>query len=140
MSMYASSETLTAARKTPGRLATLLTIVVFFSTQLGGAELGSVVGEVYDTRTKQSLSGARVSVAGSDLVASTDSDGRFRLNGIPTGSQTVTVTYLGAKPASEVVVVTEGQTKTISVGLGTDAVQLEAFVVSSFSGPQVQAL
>ena len=140
MQTYALSATITQAANFIKRHGFLLAMGLFFYPLLGAAESGSVVGEVFDAKTKQSLPGARVSIEGSDTVVSTDSEGRFRLNGIPAGSRTVTVSYLGASPTSETVLVTAGQTKELSVGLGRDTVQLEAFVVSSFAGPQVQAL
>jgi len=56
---------------------------------------GVVSGRVLDGVTKAALPGAEVTVEGTQLKTSTDRDGDFRIAGVPAGTRTLIVTYLG---------------------------------------------
>lgn len=104
------------------------------------AESGVVSGDVFDARTKQALSGARVALAGTELLATTGLDGRFRIAAVPAGSHTLRVTYLGADAVERRVDVPAGGLREVSLGVSIGFVKLEALIVSSFAGPRLQAL
>jgi len=104
------------------------------------AESGVVSGDVFDARTKQALSGARVALAGTELLATTGLDGRFRIAAVPAGSHTLRVAYLGADPVERRVDVPAGGLREVSLGVSIGVVKLEALIVSSYAGPQLQAL
>lgn len=55
----------------------------------------TVTGTVKDESTQQPLSGANVQVAQSFQGAFTDQQGKFKLSGIPSGRQTLIISYLG---------------------------------------------
>ena len=59
------------------------------------ASTGSITGEVIDADTHQSLVGANVIIAGTELGAACNSVGRFSVLNIPVGSYTVTVSMIG---------------------------------------------
>lgn len=56
---------------------------------------GGIYGRVKNAATEQYLTNARVSVAGTDIVAFTDETGTYRLVGVPDGLQTVVVVFTG---------------------------------------------
>ncbi|MSU51420.1 MAG: TonB-dependent receptor [Opitutus sp.] len=106
----------------------------------GAAAGGTVVGTVFDARTNQNLAGARISIAGTDLVVTTDLDGRFRFSEVPLGPRTIVVSYLGAERSDQTIEVTAQSAREIAIGVRTDVVKMGKFVVSSYAGPQMQAL
>ncbi len=98
---------------------------------------GTIIGRVFNPATGEYVSSAEVRVAGTGLVAVTQSDGSYRLPGVPAGAATLTVTYTGSKAEPLAVAVGAGQTVTrdfeltTSGGRAGDVHKLGAFVVSS---------
>ena len=68
---------------------------IFLFTTILHASTGSITGEVIDADTHQPLIGANVIIAGTDLGAACNSEGRFSVFNIPVGSYTVTVSMIG---------------------------------------------
>src|SRR5262245_2725156 len=56
---------------------------------------GVIEGRVVDSTTGNALAGALVFVTETSAQTTTDREGAFRLAGVPAGSHTVVVTYLG---------------------------------------------
>ncbi|MCH8568257.1 MAG: TonB-dependent receptor [Balneolales bacterium] len=56
---------------------------------------GSISGRVTDARSGEPLIAANVGVEGSSLGASTDADGFYTIQGIPTGTVVLVATYVG---------------------------------------------
>jgi hypothetical protein len=84
------------------------------------AQTQVVKGTVKDADTQMTLPGATVLLVGSDPVvgATTDMDGRFRLEAVPFGRQALQVSYIGYKPASiPNVLVTAGKEVVIDIAL-----------------------
>lgn len=88
------------------RIWIVIGILILLAIMLGGVNLwrskaftllkgtGTVVGEVVDEASEPLR--AYVFVLGTDLEAQTDANGRFELNDVPAGPQTVVVAYMGA--------------------------------------------
>ena len=55
----------------------------------------TITGIVTDARNKQPIPGASVIVVGTRLGAPTGADGRYRITGVPNGSQTVSARRIG---------------------------------------------
>lgn len=75
---------------------------VFLPAILSAQQFTQVIrGQVVDKQSQFSLPGATVVVANTDPVigTTTDADGRFRLEGVPVGRQTIQVTFIGYEPA-----------------------------------------
>lgn len=58
----------------------------------------SLNGRVIDKKTREALPFATILVSGIDMVAATNTDGKFSLLNIPSDTLTLTVTYLGYMP------------------------------------------
>jgi TonB-dependent receptor len=81
---------------------------------------GVIAGRVLDGETKEPLPGARVTLEGHVVVASTDRTGAFRLAGVPAGAHILIVSYLGRPGERAAVTVTAGQTLTLEVAMRPD--------------------
>jgi TonB-dependent receptor len=71
---------------------------------------GAIVGTVVDDRGNP-LVGAEITIANAGgLATKTDEQGRYRLTGVPTGSQTVIATYLSTSADTRAVTIESGKT------------------------------
>ena len=93
---------------------------------------GTLVGVVVDGDLGETLIGASVAVEGTALGAVTDLDGRFEIRGVPAGTHTLVVSYIGYTTKRVTgVALAAGQTRTVDVTLGADEVGLDEFVVET---------
>jgi len=76
----------------------------FFITSLialptiSNAQLSQTIkGRVIDQQNKVGLPGANVVIEGSDLGSATDTEGSFRITGVPIGRYNIKVMYMGYK-------------------------------------------
>src|ERR1700743_1263398 len=56
-----------------------------------------ITGKIIDANTKEELIGATISVKGTTTATTTSLDGSFKLT-VPTGTTTVSITYVGYIP------------------------------------------
>src|SRR5262249_51261667 len=82
---------------------------------------GNIEGRVVDAATGDALPGAKIVVLGTAAETSTDRDGVFRLAGVPVGSQTLVITYLGRRDGTPAVDVTAGTTRRLDVRMSAAA-------------------
>lgn len=101
---------------------------------------GTLTGVVHDRSTAGFLIGAEVSVAGTNLMTSTERDGTFTLAGVPVGLQTVEVSYLGRQSKSVQVTITSGAITRTTVDLGEEVMTMEAMTVESVREGQSRAI
>jgi len=105
------------------------------------AATGTIIGRVFHPATGEYVSSAEVRVAGTELVAVTQSDGTYRLPGVPAGTAVLTVVYTGTTSEKATLSIAPGQTVTRDFdlasastgprGAASDIHKLGAFVVSS---------
>jgi TonB-dependent receptor len=99
---------------------------------------GTITGRVQNAVTGRFLANARVSVAGTTLTTLSDPFGFYRLSGVPSGPVTLEIFYTGLDPlhvplqltASATLVHDATLTSASRYGQGTEAVQLDVFVVA----------
>lgn len=106
---------------------------------------GSVEGRVFNPTTGTGLANARVRVATAGAEVLTDATGNYRLTGLPAGSATVSVSYLGFPPQDVTVAVRpEGPTvrdiELSARGSMGETVRLDAFTVVADREMSAQAL
>jgi TonB-dependent receptor len=94
------------------------------------AQTGNISGTVTDSSQRGALIGARVTVDGVAVTATTDEAGRYLLLHIPNGQAKVIVTYLGLEPETKEVTVTSGATSTLDFALRPASVN-QAITVSA---------
>jgi len=117
---------------------TLLLLSILLALALPGQELraqdtGSVQGQVVDS-TGGPLPGVLVRVQGIDRSTLTDEDGRYLLRGLPTGSRTLQISYLGYESASFEVDVRAGEITVRDVTLQGQPVEVEGITVEAQRG------
>lgn len=114
----------------------LLALPLFSAALLAQGPAGRITGVVTDSSSSRPLSGATVSVAGTRLGASTNEEGAFTINGVPSGVHTLDVRRLGFKAITRPgVTVTEGGSATVNIALPAIALSLEAIVTTGVVDP-----
>lgn len=93
---------------------------------------GTLTGEVRDAETKSPLIGANVMVLTTEYGAATDSTGEFVVHGLPVGSYTLRVTYIGYKSLMKTDVIIKPDRRTdVIAELQSAPLQSEALTVTS---------
>jgi TonB-dependent receptor len=99
---------------------------------------GIIEGRVFNPLTGEYIRDAEVRVEGTEIVAISARDGRYRLVNVPAGNVTVAVSYTGYRTASATLAVGLGGVVTRDFDLqstlqetGKQVVELEKFTVSS---------
>ena len=110
---------------------------------IGAAPLlaqGAVSGTVTDAESMAPVAGAQVFVAGTVVGTLSGTEGTYRLEGVPTGEQTVTVRLIGYRELSQTVTVQSGQVATADFSVQQTALRLQDIVVTGVVGetPQVK--
>lgn len=102
------------------------------------ASTGSIEGRIFNPVTGEYIRNAEVHVQGTDRIAVSETDGRYRLSNLPAGDVTISVSYTGYLPATATVPVAGGQVVTRDFDLqsttaqGSDkVVALDRYTVSS---------
>lgn len=100
-------------------------------------QTGNVSGKVVDEKNLP-LPGASVSIAGTSISTSSDTDGNFRLSGVPAGSRTLVVRFIGYNEKSQTINVTGPVT--IQVMLTPSSQSLGEVVVVGYGTQRKQDL
>lgn len=101
---------------------------------------GNVEGVVTVAESGAPIAEATVAVTALGRAATTDSAGRFRLTGLPVGSQRLDVRAIGYRPTWMYVTIVIGETARAEVALKAAAVALPEVVVSSSREAEAAAL
>ncbi|WP_020602748.1 TonB-dependent receptor [Spirosoma spitsbergense] len=106
----------------------LLLFSLFSSAAL--AQTGTIRGTIKDGKTKESLIGCTVLVAGTQLGTTTDIEGNFNIANVPTGTQKVVISYISYQ-TKEIpnVRVESGNTTVIDTELDEGGTALQEVVV-----------
>jgi hypothetical protein len=106
-------------------------LLLFLISVMSTAQIsGSLAGYVREFGTQKPLEGANITLEGSDLGTSTDNNGYFRLQQIPTRSFTVRVSLIGYREGVAYdVTITSGNTTQISFELEPEMGELKEVVV-----------
>jgi TonB-linked SusC/RagA family outer membrane protein len=91
---------------------------------------GTITGVVRQATTNQPLSGATVTLQGTQRSAVTDQTGRYTLRNVPAGARTVRATLIGYESRTQQVTVAAGAEARADFGLPESAVALEGLVVT----------
>ena len=97
------------------KLRFLLLVLLSLSTALGAwaqANTGSISGRVTDAKN-EGLPGVTVLVDGTSVGGSTNADGTFLITSVPTGAQTLVISFVGYATTRQPVTVLAGKTTTV---------------------------
>jgi hypothetical protein len=123
-----------SARSFPaaGRVATALLgglAVAVFTIPLA-AQTATVAGSLVNRESRSPVEGARISIIGTSLGASSDAEGRFQVTGVPAGVRVMQVHAIGYAVGSWVVQLDEGQNLHQTFELAPRALEVEGVTVS----------
>lgn len=110
--------------------ALVAALLFLVAAQPAEAQQGAVTGQIVRASNGQPISGAQVVIRGTNLGTLTDSEGNYRVTGVPTGPQTVQIRVIGFERASRRVQVQSGQAATANFRLEVSAVSLDEIVVT----------
>ena len=113
------------------RLLSVALLPLLFLAGAAPPETGSIRGVVVDADTSDPLSGANVTVEGTEITVATDVDGRFALAGLPAGPARLEVAFIGYETQVVDVTVREHGNVTVRVEMEADAHSLDEVVVTS---------
>ncbi|MBX2818197.1 MAG: TonB-dependent receptor [Rhodothermaceae bacterium] len=112
-------------------LVLLLSPVVAFSQ-------GTLSGTISDGESGDVLPGANIIVVGENLGAAAGLDGTYSITGIPVGTYTIRVTFIGYKQIDQEVSIASGD-NTLNVSLDPDFTGLEEVVVTGIASATSKA-
>jgi outer membrane receptor for ferrienterochelin and colicins len=109
----------------------LVLALVACAAPLAAQVSATVYGTVRDSTTAAPVEGARVTVAGSSLEATTDAAGHFILKRIAAGTTVVQVNRLGYRAHAETLTLASGDSVRVNVSLAASAYGLEPVIVTA---------
>ena len=98
------------------------------------AQQGDISGLVLEEGSGNALQGAQVTIAEMQRGVLAGAGGRFLLEGVPAGTHTVTVEYIGYATASQEVRVVANETTLLEFNLRQQAFALDEIVVTGTAG------
>ncbi len=123
------------------KFITIICCVFLLTGQIYAQNLGLVTGSVKDKLTQETLIGATIKLEGTELGASTDVDGNFRLVGIAPKSYNITATYLGYTAQTRYnVVITSGNANQLNFELEPNNNSLGEVVVSENKSVRIASM
>ncbi|WP_263831284.1 SusC/RagA family TonB-linked outer membrane protein [Salinibacter sp.] len=103
---------------------------------LAWAQQGTVTGTVTEAETGSPLPGATVQIVEEGSGAASDSDGQYRISGVPAGEQTIRVSFVGYQQQERTVNVPSGGTVRVNFQLRTSEAELDEVVVTALGVEQ----
>ena len=104
----------------------------FLAVSVSAQKTGSISGTILQKSNQQSLSGANINLAGTNLTTAADSNGRFRLLNIPVKTYNLLVSAVGFKTFTLYnIVVNSGNENVFSIELEQEASDLGEVIIKS---------
>lgn len=111
-------------------LLVVLTAALVAAAPLAARQTGQIAGTVTSVATGQGLANVRIRVQGTDILQTTDGDGRFLLLNVPAGAHTVTATRIGYGQVRTQVQLAVGGSTALTFRLSRLNIALEGIVVT----------
>ena len=121
-------------KNTAMRKSLFLLLGLFFSLVVVAQKTGKVTGKVTDGNAEP-LSGATISVKGSNTATTTTNDGSYSLE-VRAGKATILISYVGFAEVSKSVDVSAGQTASLDVSLTTSVRMGDEVVITASKRPE----
>ncbi|MEI7677300.1 MAG: TonB-dependent receptor [Bacteroidales bacterium] len=121
-------------------------LFLFFSLSMKAHTVGSVYGNVYDSKNKIPLIGVNIQLKGSLIGTSSDMNGKFELKNIQAGNYELLLYYAGYQTISKNIIIRENVTDTLGVSLSESTIDLNEVTVqgtrpiSAASSKEIRAI
>lgn len=131
---------------TAARVLLAVSLALSFVLSAAAQTTGTITGQVFNPATSEYVRNAEVRVQGTNISTTTTVGGAYRLDNVPAGAQTVSVTYTGFNATSAEVTVPAGGTAEQNFELAAAApvkdgtVVLEKYTVTSQLDGNAKAL
>ncbi|MGA9405943.1 MAG: TonB-dependent receptor [Bacteroidota bacterium] len=126
---------------TSSKLAcTFVAMMLMTAQTLFAQGSGTLNGRVLDKETGEPLVGANILIANTNLGAAADIDGKFTVHNIPAGKVTLKVSYVGYRPTTVDVTISENATVTQEIRLTAGSVLGETVVVTAQARGQLSSI
>ncbi len=113
--------------------------LILISLFLTAGTTGKISGKVTDSKSKEGIPSAVVTIVGTTLGAATDPEGAYVILNVPPGTYSVSVSYVGYQPMRiNNIGVNVDYTTTLNIQLKESAVELNEFVVEGERNPLVR--
>ena len=115
-------------------LAKLLFLLLFAAFGIPSnafAQTGSVSGRITDAKN-EGIPGATVLIEGSTLGGSSNADGSYSIQNVPSGAKTLVISFVGYNSVRRPVTIVAGQNTEVSSSLSENATQLSEAVVVGY--------
>ena len=117
-------------------MAACLTAICFFNSVWADNNDINIVGTVYDINNNSPLPAATVYIEELEKGVITDMDGVYRITGVPEGTYTLKVQFLGYDPTEKVVSTDKGA-KSNDIGLKPENLSLSEVIISEKSQARI---
>jgi TonB-linked SusC/RagA family outer membrane protein len=115
----------------PFRTAAALALFTWLAPTAAAQGTGTITGTVRNATDNSVIAGAQVSIPGTQIGQITNDAGRYVLTGVPAGTHSVAVRYIGYDPQTrEGVTVTAGQSVAVDFTMRTKVLTLSDVVVT----------
>ena len=119
----------------------LLFLIALFVTPLSAAQsTGTIQGRVVDASDGSPLPGANVVVKGTSMGTSTNQNGRYRLQNVPSGGQTLVVSYVSYQEKTADIAVSAGETLNRNFELDSQVLETGEVVVTGLRKTQFRSV
>ena len=118
------------------KMTACLTAICFFNSVWADNNDINIVGTVYDINNNSPLPAATVYIEELEKGVITDMDGVYRITGVPEGTYTLKVQFLGYDPTEKVVSTDKGA-KSNDIGLKPENLSLSEVIISEKSQARI---
>ena len=122
---FGSNGSAPTVQDTPAGSASFNDLVLTLSS------IGQIQGQVLDYATKEPLSGARVTVLGTDREILTDDEGEFFLDELPPGLHLIETEFIGYATRTDSVTIRSDEAVLVAVPLATNAIEIAGMTVTA---------
>ena len=116
------------------RFTAMLVVALLLALAQGVRAQGTITGLVQDVATGAPISAVQVFIADLDLGVLTRANGRYLMQNVPVGPQTLTAQRIGYRQLTAQVTVAAGGTVSQDFDLTLEALQLDAVIVTGTVG------
>lgn len=110
-------------------IPTIFSLILLFAQPVWAQQ--QISGSVTDAENQEALISASIQIAGSDIATVTNSDGSFKLTGVPEGSHTLIVRYLGYQTKEQEININPGEAKEIQIKLQPIDLEFDDLIITA---------